>query len=251
MSHPQPIPTWQSALFFGVPGVLVYIGTYFIVPRMLTAGVPLIWAWTLALFLPYQTLAVGLVTHHLIQPGHDWRTFSRRFRFTPIPRRDWKWVALAFPLVVLSFATLEWTVPLLAQVFPPSPAAPALFADPSVNASSVDTFFGVPMAGNYWLLPFWAVWGVVGVMGEEIIWRGYLLPRMEQTHGRWAWLVNGLMWNLLFHLYTLYNALTDLPFMLLLPFLAQRTRSTWTSFILHLMLQGLGFVILIPGVFDL
>jgi integrase len=30
------------------------------------------------------------------------------------------------------------------------------------------------MAGNVWLLGFWLVWGIVGVLGEEIIWRGYL-----------------------------------------------------------------------------
>jgi membrane protease YdiL (CAAX protease family) len=81
----------------------------------------------------------------------------------------------------------------------------------------------------------------VGVLGEEIIWRGYLLPRMEQTHGRAAWLINGLLWNGLCHLYTLYNLCTDLPFMLLIPFLAQRTQSTWTAVILHLGLQWLAF----------
>jgi hypothetical protein len=67
--------------------------------------------------------------------------------------------------------------------------------------------------------------------------------------GHRAWLINGLLWNGLFHLYTLYNLFTDLPFMLLIPFLAQRTQSTWTAVILHLGLQWLAFAILLPGVF--
>jgi membrane protease YdiL (CAAX protease family) len=248
---PQPIPLWQTALFFGVPGVLIYLATYYLVPLMLAAGVPLIWAWTLAIFVPYQPLALALVVRHLAQPGNTWRTFARRFRFVPIPRREWTWMLLAFPLMVGLGLALEWTVPLLAQIFPPAPAAPALFANPqaSVREGGAATFFGVPMAGNVWLLGFWLVWGIVGVLGEEIIWRGYLLPRMEQTHGRAAWLINGLLWNGLFHLYTLYNLFTDLPFMLLIPFLAQRTQSTWTAVILHLALLWLAFAILLPGVF--
>ncbi len=247
---PQPIPLWQTALFFGVPGGLIYLATYYLVPRMLAAGIPLIWAWTLAIFVPYQPLAIALVVQHLRQPGNNWHTFARRFRFRPIPRRAWKWMALAFPLMVgLGFA-LEWTVPLLVQVFPPASAAPDLFTNPqaSVQAGGADTFFGERMAGNVWLLGFWLVWGIVGVLGEEIIWRGYLLPRMEQTYGQWAWLVNGLLWNGLFHLYTLYNLFTDLPFMLIIPLLAQRTWSTWTAVVLHLGLQWLAFAILIPGV---
>lgn len=248
-----PIALWQVALFFFVPGVLKYIATYFIVPPVVEAGFPLIWAWTLAVFLPYQPLAIALVIQHFRQPGNNWRTFAKRFRFTAIPRHMWKWIALAFPIIVISNFMLEGTVPILSQIFPPSPAAPELFADPNAAVEAggaIGTFFGVPMQGNVWLLGFWLMWSIMGVTGEEVIWRGYLLPRMELTQGRWAWLYNGIMWDVLFHLFTLYNMLTDLPFMLIIPFLAQRTKSTWTSIILHIGLQWLAFLILVPGVFS-
>jgi membrane protease YdiL (CAAX protease family) len=31
------------------------------------------------------------------------------------------------------------------------------------------------------------------VLGEELLFRGLLLPRMSRTFGRWDWLVNGLL----------------------------------------------------------
>jgi len=50
-----------------------------------------------------------------------------------------------------------------------------------------------------WLLAIWLPFWVLNIMGEEILWRGVLLARQEQTFGRWAWLVNSGGW-LLFHL---------------------------------------------------
>lgn len=69
--------------------------------------------------------------------------------------------------------------------------------------------------------------------GEELYWRGVLLPRQAPVHGRYTWLVHGLMWNL-FHLpfypwYLLYG----LPLTLALSFVVQKTENTWTGLLLH------------------
>ena len=64
----------------------------------------------------------------------------------------------------------------------------------------------------------------------------------------WAFLVNGLLWNLPFHMYTFWNVFTDMPMYLIIPFLAMKTKSTWAAIILHISLAMLALVYLIPGV---
>lgn len=92
------------------------------------------------------------------------------------------------------------------------------------------------------------MWIFGAVWAEEIVWRGYLLPRMALSMGAWIWVVNGLMWNLLYHLYTSYNYLSDMPMMLILPFLAYRLRTTTITAVLHMIMVALALVILVPGI---
>ena len=153
-------------------------------------------------------------------------------------------------IAVLSFA-LEWTQPLIKDLLPQQPIVPELFDDPYATVGEGNqeaTFFGRPMEGNFWLIPFWIIWVVVIVTSEEILWRGYALPRMEAAYGSWAFLVNGLLWNLPFHTYTFWNVFTDMPMYLIIPFVATKTKSTWGAILLHVSLLMLALVYLIPGV---
>lgn len=61
------------------------------------------------------------------------------------------------------------------------------------------TFMRSP-AGEELLTGSWGWFAVLVVMslfntvlGEELLFRGYLLPRMEGTIGRWDWLANGIL----------------------------------------------------------
>lgn len=61
------------------------------------------------------------------------------------------------------------------------------------------TFMGSP-AGQELLTGAWGWFAVLVVMsifntvlGEELLFRGYLLPRMAHTFGRWDWVANGLL----------------------------------------------------------
>ena len=84
-------------------------------------------------------------------------------------------------------------------------------------------------------------------MGEELVWRGYVLPRQEAAYGMWAWLVNGLLWNIPFHWYTLSNLFSDMPFYLILPFCVQRIQNTWFAVIIHVMMISMAYVIILAG----
>lgn len=252
----QPLPIWQMLLFLGGPGVLAYLGVYVGVPIAQTYDVPLILSWTLFSQGPIYLLATGLVIWYFRQPGTTWATFKDRFRFHRLTRREWMiYVPVGFVVVMLLNELLAWTVPIMAEtaLFQRPPVVPLIFEDPYVALESggAITFLGVETAGQWWLIPFWVVvWMFGAVLCEEIVWRGYLLPRMElRFGGTGAWILNGLMWNFLYHLYTPYNFISDLPTMLILPFLAWHARKTTLSAVLHSLIVGLALVILIPGIF--
>jgi membrane protease YdiL (CAAX protease family) len=46
--------------------------------------------------------------------------------------------------------------------------------------------------GRYWILLIWVPYWVLNIMGEEILWRGTMLPRQELAFGKWAWLFHGI-----------------------------------------------------------
>ena len=246
---PMSLP--ESLTLFGVPGLGILALTYLAVPRWVAAGVPLIWSWTFALLIPLALTNLVLIANYLLKPGHDFRSFARRIRLRPPRAADWKWIITGFSATaVLSFA-LEWTQPLLRELVPMQPMVPELFVDPYATASGRSgqaTFFGVSMEGEWWLVPFWLIWLAVMVTLEEILWRGFALPRMELMYGRAAFLVNGLLWAAPFHLYTYWNMLTDLPMYLIVPLVAFKTRSFTASWILHFLLPLLALAYLIPGI---
>lgn len=85
-------------------------------------------------------------------------------------------------------------------------------------------------------------WWLVGVaivssdcnymLGEELLFRGILLPKMQGVFGRWDWVAN----SILFGLYHLHRPTQMLGFVvsgLAWPLLVSRYRSIWIAFILH------------------
>ena len=82
-------------------------------------------------------------------------------------------------------------------------------------------------------------------LGEELLFRGYLLPRMNRTFGRFDWLANGVIFAA-YHLHepwVIPSALCD-AFVLALP--AKRRRSALLAIVVH-SAQTLFFLVLLLG----
>ena len=75
------------------------------------------------------------------------------------------------------------------------------------------TFGGMNMSGRWDIFAMMAVCLIVlNIGGEELWWRGIILPRQELAFGKWAWLVNGLLWDL-FHFFYHSNAASVVSYM--------------------------------------
>jgi membrane protease YdiL (CAAX protease family) len=69
-------------------------------------------------------------------------------------------------------------------------------------------------------------------LGEEFIFHGVLLPKMEGVFGKWDWLANGILFSL-YHLHQPWGILANIPSNLVFAYSGKRFRSNWFPIILH------------------
>jgi membrane protease YdiL (CAAX protease family) len=87
-------------------------------------------------------------------------------------------------------------VPVLAVAFFASGLVPSLPHDAGHDFGAFLTSDAGPalLAGSWgWFAVLVTLWVFNTVLGEELLFRGYLLPRMAGAFGRWDWLANGVL----------------------------------------------------------
>ena len=85
----------------------------------------------------------------------------------------------------------------------------------------------------------WGWFAVIGVLsvfntvlGEELLFRGLLLPRMRGVFGRWDFVANGVLFAV-YHLHTPWVIPTALVDTIALAYPSRRFRSAWMGIIVH------------------
>jgi membrane protease YdiL (CAAX protease family) len=109
-------------------------------------------------------------------------------------------------------------------------------------------FFAVELCGNWRLLLIFIPLHILAMFSEEIMWRGYILPLQEISFGNWAWVVNGILWAWIVHAALKWHFVGMLPSMLIAPYIAQQTGSTWASFAVHALGNSPLWILLLIGV---
>jgi membrane protease YdiL (CAAX protease family) len=90
------------------------------------------------------------------------------------------------------------------------------------------------LVGAWWFFGLTAATAVFNaLLGEEFLFRGVLLPKMEGVFGKWSWAANGLLFGL-YHIHQPWgiagNVISGAFF---LAFPSYRFRSTWMAVIVH------------------
>lgn len=106
----------------------------------------------------------------------------------------------------------------------------------------------LPQWQGYWPLFWWfLVFGVFNtILGEEFLFRGVLLPKMEGVFGKWDWVANGVLFTL-YHIHQPWGWLAILPSCLGFAFTGKYFKSNWFPIILH-SAQTVFFLVIILGV---
>jgi membrane protease YdiL (CAAX protease family) len=89
------------------------------------------------------------------------------------------------------------------------------------------------MSGNWgWFAVIVALFVFNTILGEELLFRGVLLPRMQGAFGRWDWVANGFLFAL-YHLHMPWQILSSLLDTFALSYPSRRYRSALIGIIVH------------------
>jgi uncharacterized protein len=89
------------------------------------------------------------------------------------------------------------------------------------------------LSGNWaWFGLLLVLWVYNTVLGEELLFRGFLLPRMNGAFGRGDWAANGVLFAT-YHLHTPWAIPVNLLDMFIVSYPTKRYRSAWVGIAVH------------------
>ncbi|RKY81183.1 CPBP family intramembrane metalloprotease [candidate division KSB1 bacterium] len=224
-----------SLIIFGSASLLLILETRFLIPFLSRqTGLETVVIWFavagLGMFLPMLILA------SFILKGEGYKitkqTWEQRLRFRKMDKNDWLWTLGSFVLIgILSFGIIKSVE----------------FFTSSLETQPSFMHFDPLTPNRYWILVVWIPYWLLNIMGEEILWRGVILPGQEKVMGRSAWLVNGILWGVFHIAFGWQISLTVIPILLIEPYVVQRRKNTWIGVILHALINGPSFIAIAFG----
>jgi membrane protease YdiL (CAAX protease family) len=89
------------------------------------------------------------------------------------------------------------------------------------------------LSGNWgWFAIMVVLWVFNSVLGEELLFRGFLLPRMNGAFGRGDWVANGVLFAA-YHLHVPWSIPVNLLDMFIVSYPTKRYQSAWIGIAVH------------------
>ena len=207
---------------------------------LLTVG--LIWLFVLSMIIVRQE-----------EGDLRWTTVKRRLRLNAprdvktggTRRRLWLWILPFLLASVLWDTALKSYVSDLSVSILPFLAEPPNYGFEAVFGSreNLDR-----LVGAWWFFILIVVFLVFNsVLGEELLFRGVLLPKMEGVFGKWSWVANGLLFGL-YHVHQPWSILeSSIGGVFFLAYPSWLLRSTWMGVVVH-SAQSVFLAFLVLGV---
>ncbi len=110
---------------------------------------------------------------------------------------------------------------------------------------SADFLEFTPYVGTEKLFLFiWIPMWFFNIVGEEILWRGYIQNRLK---GKYSWLIISILW-LIFHLpFGIGMVIMLIPICIILPYTFSKTKNTLVGIFIHALFNGPIFVVISLG----
>ena len=241
-SNKDQYTLWQTLGIWAGAALPMGLSYWVIMPILLSRGntYPFTFLFLINLCLVWQGVLAYILLRREVKP-FTWQGVKERLWWqtpsNPRTGRPSKWLYLwTIPLSILAFlgyANLGWLNDLWVKAFP--------FLEP--RSFAVIQNAAEPAFGQWWLLGVLAVQIVFNyILGEELIFRGILLPKMNGVFGKCDFLANHLLFTA-YHLHFFWTTPARLLIDWAYAWPTKRFKSYWLGAIIH----GSGAVMLILG----
>jgi membrane protease YdiL (CAAX protease family) len=239
------MPIWASALFFGVSSLVVSLAIYWLAPVLIARNTALIYIF-IVLSVPMLLMFIAAWVGYFSEGNKfSWGSIKVRFRFKKMQKKDWLWVLACVIFTFLCDVSLHFTAKYLSQILWKTPEVlESIFKD------LPNSFAGETLKGRWEFVFLYLVVFFFNIMGEELWWRGYIMPCQERTHGKHTWWVHGLFWTA-FHIFFPTNLIKTLPANLLMLYAIQQQQNTWVGVAVHGIHNGVLLIFILIGVLGL
>lgn len=244
----KPITIFQSSWYFIISSVLIYLGLYVFAPFLLDKGIPFIIGYFSLFYIPFALLFFTALLLYKSE-GNEWNIsdFKSRMQLNPLKKADWFWIV---GIILISSIIVLAGTPImnkLAQI--PFFSPPDFFpAEINPNKASVTGYMmDFKLSGKYWVIVAYFFGWVFNIFGEELLWRGMILPRQIKRYGSKAWVIHGLMWGL-WHFFWKWQLVVLVPTSLLFSYVAYKHKNTWIGIIAHGAVNAIPLIMVIVNV---
>jgi membrane protease YdiL (CAAX protease family) len=240
----KPLSWVQVILLFGIPTVVLTLSLYRLPAILEAEGCSPYASFSTAFLAPFVLMFLAALMAFKLE-GHPltWDAFKRRYRL------EWKGGEGFAGLRLFGFSILTYfllravTLFLISEGIVSLPAWVPTLLDPRQNLT-VEAIYAGPLRGQWSVLALSLAELGFNVFGEELWWRGFILPRQEIALGRYTWVAHGILWAL-FHAFKFWEIPALLPATLAFAYIAQRTKSTWPGILAHLGLNSFDSIALL------
>ena len=220
----------NSLMIFGIASIALFLETHFLIPFLSErTGLEPIIFWflvsSLGIFLPLLILAYFILKYEGVKFRKD--TWEDRLRFKKMNKADWLWsIGSIIMIGLFSFAIIK-----LIEVF-----------IGKVDSHPSFMYFEPLTPDRYWILLLWFPYWILNIMGEEILWRGVILPRQELIFKKNTWVIHGIFWTIFHIAFGWQLLLTLIPILFIQSYVVQRRKNSWIGVVIHAVINGPSFI---------
>jgi membrane protease YdiL (CAAX protease family) len=234
---------FKTLLFFIASSILLYLATNlginFAISKL--GMMPMI-AWFInggVVFIILFSTAIILLKRE--QKELTFKIIKEKLNLRPLSKRDLIWALIGI-LTISAFSMLIMKgLTKLSELYPDKISSS--FSPPFLEFHVLDK-------SQYWIFLVWIPFFFFNIFGEELLWRGFILPRQKLNSDTANWTLNSLGW-LLFHIAFGWKLVVLLlPILIINPFIVQKTKNTWTGILIHGLINGSGFLLITLGVIN-
>ena len=214
---PMALLTWVVA-----PAIIPYSPLHPGITYWLLMIAGMAWQFVVSLVIIYRELGTlrwsAIRQRTWLQTPRDPRTNQ------PNPRLFWWLLPALIYTALVGFGIGNYLEMLMTWLFPA--LQPAQFMDAS-------QLFTPEFQGQWWILGITLVTFIFNYfLGEEFLFRGVLLPKMQGVFGKYDWVANSVLFGL-YHLHKPWSILTNIVIDLGSSWPSRRFRSNWMAVIVH------------------